>query len=61
MNQLTVKGIHVTVTIHKIRQKNCIIQSSKMMDKQERDTHHYRFDSNHTDGIRNILVFVQSL
>ncbi|XP_030753599.1 piggyBac transposable element-derived protein 2-like [Sitophilus oryzae] len=44
MNQLTAKGIRATGTIRENRQKNCNIQSSKMMDKEERGTYDYRFN-----------------
>ncbi|KAK9738798.1 Transposase IS4 [Popillia japonica] len=46
MNRLTTKGIRATGTIRENRQKKCTIQSSKMMDKQEKGTYGYRFDAN---------------
>ncbi|KAJ8926755.1 hypothetical protein NQ314_020872 [Rhamnusium bicolor] len=46
MNRLKTKGIRTIGTLCENQQKNCTLQSSKMMDKKERGTCDYRFDSN---------------
>jgi hypothetical protein len=46
MNRLKAKGIRATGTIRENRQKNCPLQASKIMDKNERGSCDHRFDTN---------------
>jgi hypothetical protein len=46
LNRLKAKGIRATGTIRENRQKNCPLQASKMMDKNERGSCDHRFDTN---------------
>lgn len=46
LNRFTAKGIRATGTIRENRQNKCSLQPSKVMDKVERGSYDYRFDTN---------------